>query len=133
MNDSTNGTPQTSTIASPLEGLKRFLDLPENERLALLRSLSESERKTLSDSLRGEESSEQLYITNPIFAAMTADQKWAQEQIHLGAFDEFAGEYIGIVEKQLMGHGIDAHQLCLEIGAKLGIAPDRVVLDFVEI
>ncbi len=59
--------------------------------------------------------------------AALADENWVDEQYNLGTFDEFKGEYIAVVEKQVLGHNKNLKKLRTDVTAATGVAASRII------
>jgi hypothetical protein len=59
--------------------------------------------------------------------AALADENWLNEGYSKGTFDEFCGEYIAVVNKQVLGHNKSLRKLREVVSAETGIPVDRIV------
>ena len=63
---------------------------------------------------------------------LIADWKWVDEEYNAGRWGPYAGEYIAVVRKQLVGHGPDLLKLYEDVSRETGFHPDRIVTTYVE-
>ena len=69
----------------------------------------------------------------PFHEAVIADQVWAEEQFHKGAFDDSLGMYVAVVDRQVKGKGHHVAQLLKHVREQYpDIHPNRFALFFVD-
>lgn len=61
-----------------------------------------------------------------------ADWKWVDQEYNAGRWEPYAGEYIAVVRKQLLGHGPSLLKLREDVARETGIPPGRIVITYVE-
>jgi hypothetical protein len=61
-----------------------------------------------------------------------ADRRWLNDQINDGAMDAYSGEFVAVVEKRMLGHHKNPHQLRKEVSESTGIPEERIVAIFVD-
>ena len=61
-----------------------------------------------------------------------ADIKWVREEYNAGRLAPYAGEYIAVVRKQLLGHGPSLLKVREDVARETGIRPGRIVTTYVE-
>ena len=59
------------------------------------------------------------------------DLRWIDRQRLLGAFAQYAGEYIGVFNLQVVGHNKNLIQLRIDVERDLGISPAHLATGFV--
>jgi hypothetical protein len=64
--------------------------------------------------------------------AYLADLKWVNEEYNRGTWDQYAGNYIAVARKQLLGHGADLPALRERTARECGLDPDRILVIYVE-
>lgn len=69
---------------------------------------------------------------SPLHKEVIAELRWADEQEAKGAFDAYAGRYLGIVNRALQAVGGDPTKVIAEAATKTGVALERVALFHVE-
>jgi hypothetical protein len=62
-----------------------------------------------------------------------ADLKWVNDQFDQGCLATFAGNYIGVYHRQLLGFGPDLPALRERLSREHGISPDRILTSYVEL
>jgi hypothetical protein len=60
-----------------------------------------------------------------------ADVAWMHEELRLGRFAGYADEYVGVFEKQVVGHNASLRQLRADVERDRGIGPARLATTFV--
>jgi len=68
----------------------------------------------------------------PESMAIIADEVWIDEQYNAGAFDDYSGEYIAVVDKKLLGHNKIVQELREAVSRATGIRMGRIVTDFID-
>jgi hypothetical protein len=63
--------------------------------------------------------------------AALADRQWISEHYSKGAFDEFRGQYIAVVNKTVLGHGKNRIQLIETVAAETGVPADRIITSLI--
>jgi hypothetical protein len=61
-----------------------------------------------------------------------ADKKWINEQFNLGRFEAYAGNYIAVYRKQLLGFGPNVLVLREQTARDHNVSPDRIATSYVE-
>src|SRR4051794_35662020 len=60
--------------------------------------------------------------------ALLDDFKWAFEQRMLGSFEQYRGQHIAVVNRQVMGSGVNEDRLVESVCAQHHLSPDRVIV-----
>jgi hypothetical protein len=61
-----------------------------------------------------------------------ADMKWVDDEFHLWHWEPYAGNYIAVVRKQLLGYGPDYLALRERVAREHNVSPNRIVISYVE-
>ena len=69
-----------------------------------------------------------VLMCSPEEMEVVHDFNWAYEQVALGAFNDYAGQCVAIVNKTVLAVGGDFSRMRAEASAKAGVDPDRVVI-----
>jgi hypothetical protein len=72
------------------------------------------------------------FVFTPELKAYLADADWANEQFWTDAWVPYIGRYIAVVEKRLVGHGLDPVALRVRVARDHRVSPDRVYVTYVE-
>jgi hypothetical protein len=69
----------------------------------------------------------------PFHEAVIADQVWAEEQFHNGAFADSMGMYVAVVDREVKGKGCHVAELLRQVRAQHPeVHPNRFALFYVD-
>jgi hypothetical protein len=74
---------------------------------------------------------DRLQLT-PEWREYYADVDWVHEEYNAGRWAQYAGEYIAVVGKKLLGHGPDRLKLRQEVARESGVRPGRIHITYIE-
>jgi hypothetical protein len=63
---------------------------------------------------------------------LLADWKWACDHLSRGEFERFAGQFVAVLEGEVVGTGLDQEQLREQISHQHGVIGERVVILYVD-